>query len=112
LHHAEGARVHADEDDPAPALAEAAQVELVRREGVLQRVVDAGDGRGEAHRGEPRREAAGGLDENIGRHAGDDTGAGALRTLPAPGSRRRAARAFSREPAAARAPARRPGSTT
>lgn len=66
LGHAEGARVHADEDDTFFAFAVTAEVELVRNAGVFERIVNVGRGRGEGEGGEAAAEITRGLDESGG----------------------------------------------
>ena len=66
LHHAEGAGVHAQKNDALFARAVAAQILLVRRPGVVERVVDVADGRGEGERVDLGREAAGGVNQVLG----------------------------------------------
>ena len=70
LRHAEGARVHADEDHAAAAVAIALEVASMHLPGVVERVVDMGDGGREGqcvHRG---GQFAGGVDQDAGGHVG------------------------------------------
>jgi hypothetical protein len=68
LRHAEGAGIHADQDDALFAAAKAPQIGLMRRPGVVERLIDVFDRRGEAQRAQGFTQGPGGGDEGVGGH--------------------------------------------
>lgn len=70
LSHAKRSGVHADEDDTFGAAAKAPQIRLVRRPGVIERLIHIFDRRGEAQRSQSFTQGLGGGDQGFGRHHG------------------------------------------
>ena len=70
LRHAEGAGIHADEDDFFAATAKAGEVGGVRGPGVIERLIDEIDRWGEFQRAQGLAEGFGGVNERVGGHAG------------------------------------------
>ena len=80
LHHPEGAGVHADEHHPLAPLAKALQIGRIGRPGVVERVIDVGDGGRKPHAVDGVGQRAGGRFERSRNH--DRRGEGIRRSPP------------------------------